>query len=63
MEAGQARLAQIENEYQSKIETLQRQLHLAKLALQHFTMYNGTSPHIIDAKDENVSIMPSITQN
>ncbi len=57
VEAGQARLCQMEAEYQARIEQLQRQLHMAKLAFAHYASAgtNGTGNHMLDNKDENVS--------
>ncbi len=47
----------MEAEYQARIEQLQRQLHMAKLAFAHYASAgtNGTGNHMLDNKDENVS--------
>jgi len=60
MEAGQVRLAQLEAEYQARIEHLQRQLSVAKNALCHYAAgHNGTGPHLVDNKDEILSLPDS----
>ena len=55
MSTGQARLVQMEAEYQTRIEQLQRQLHITRQALSHYA--SGASGALNQATDnqDNVS--------